>query len=308
MDTLTLYKYRPLDERALEIVRSLRLWFPFAASLNDTFEFSVPVYIRIGPEELVQHYLKRFKLTEVSHKVLGAMMAHGGGGEIPLTDQFAKDFIGASAANRSLFYMAMVHHLNSEGMAIAEIAKRLRLDQDAELVNVLLSELRGAYDANQAVGRQLGVLSLSASNADPLMWAHYADSCRGICLGITFDVDELAESDFLPLWVQYLEELPQLSPGEFFDVRKANLMDLLKLFYGTKHTSWSHEQEFRLVSRQGNVGLPVPGKITEVVLGEKVDADRARAAIAVIREATSARILKMMREPGTWRYRPFALV
>jgi hypothetical protein len=137
------------------------------------------------------------------------------------------------------------------------------------------------------------------------MWAHYGESCKGMCIGIAFDVDELVQSDFIPLWVEYSEELPLLGASVFFDRQPANVMEMLKIFYATKHVAWKHEAEFRLVSKGGDILLNVPGRITEVILGEKVSNGDAQSVLAAIKGRTGAKFLKMMREPGTWKYRAY---
>jgi hypothetical protein len=82
-------------------------------------------------------------------------------------------------------------------------------------------------------------------------------------------------------------------------------MDMLKIFCATKHIAWKHEAEFRLVSKKGDVALDLPGRIIEVILGEKVSDANARSAHAADQGRTGTRFLKMMREPGTWRYRAY---
>jgi len=60
-------------------------------------------------------------------------------------------------------------------------------------------------------------------------------------------------------------------------------MDMLKIFYATKHVSWKHEAEFRLVSKTGDIALNVSGRFTEVILGEKVSDTDAQSVLAAIK-------------------------
>jgi len=282
------------------------MWFSMPAKLNDTFEFSLPLFVHLTPLELVEHFEKRFKIDYVAPTLLGEMMKHGGAKSFPATEQFLRDFLNATDAdNRTLFVIALVHFLREQGLTTQVIAERLDLAGNSELRERLERELREAYDKNQDIGRYCGILSLSAKNNDPLMWAHYADSCKGMCIGVTLDVDELARSDFIPLWVKYADELPVLGASAFFERQPANVMDMLKVFYATKYSAWKYEAEFRLVSKRGDLALDLPGRITEVILGEKVSDTDARNALAAIQERTGTKFLKMMREPGTWKYRAY---
>jgi hypothetical protein len=82
---------------------------------------------------------------------------------------------------------------------------------------------------------------------------------------------------------------------------------MLRLFYGTKHVSWRHEHEFRLLAPQSNVLYDVPGHITDVILGEKMTADCIGAVLEALRDSPNIRVSKMMRHPGSWRYQRYIL-
>jgi hypothetical protein len=55
-----------------------------------------------------------------------------------------------------------------------------------------------------------GVLSLSEINDDPLMWAHYADAHRGICIGLTEALMPYRGQHFAPTRVSYVPEVPKV--------------------------------------------------------------------------------------------------
>ena len=305
METITLYKYRAINDWSLDTLRSTRMWFSLPAKLNDTFEFSLPVFISMSPSELVEHYEKRFTLDYAAPELLAAMMTHGGSDSFSVTDQFVQSFLSSTEENRSLFVIAAIHFLREQGLTTQDIVSKLTLDLNSELASCLERELREAYYRNQDIGLLCGVLSLSGRNDNALMWAHYADSCKGMCIGVTFVVDDLVNSDFIPLWVDYADELPVLDASQFFDHGQQNVMDMLKLFYCTKHTAWSHEAELRLIARRGDVLLELPGTITEVILGEKTDQPAAQQVLDAIHDRSAITFSKMMREPGTWKYRAY---
>jgi hypothetical protein len=171
----------------------------------------------------------------------------------------------------------------------------------------LEGELRKAYERNQAIGQRRGVLSLSGRYDDSLKWAHYADSRRRICIGFDFDIDALVESDFIPFWVDYADELPVLDPGRFFDGDHASVMDMLKIFHGANNTAWKHEAEFKLVSKKGDLALDLPGRINEVILGEKITTSDVQKVLAALEGRDGAKFFKMIREPGTRKYRAYGI-
>lgn len=94
--------------------------------------------------------------------------------------------------------------------------------------------------------QRFGVYSLSASGTHPLLWAHYADHHRGVCLH--FD-SETGNSPFaLARRVLYQEQRPSIPiPLE------AQERDLIVDWSGlTKAAWWSYEMEYRLFLSDGD--------------------------------------------------------
>ena len=81
------------------------------------------------------------------------------------------------------------------------------------------------------MAQRFGILCFSKGWSNPVLWSHYADGHRGICLG--FDVP--AEGLLRP--IRYVSErtpLPMPPTPEAMD----------ELLF-TKHTDWSYEEEWR---------------------------------------------------------------
>ncbi|MES2434978.1 MAG: DUF2971 domain-containing protein [Pseudomonadota bacterium] len=131
----------------------------------------------------------------------------------------------------------------------------------------------------KSFGEKAGIISFSATWRNPLLWGHYGDNHRGICLG--FDVPENAA-----LKVNYVSERLSASP---------NYVDMGKLRFpvelaATKFDHWGYEEEYRLVSWLGAKD-PVTGlffapfqkdlKLQEVIFGAqcKVPLDDIEALV-----------------------------
>jgi len=56
---------------------------------------------------------------------------------------------------------------------------------------------------------------------------------------------------------------------------------------------------------KGDVAIEVPGTITKVILGEKASDEDAQKVYDAIKGQRGTKLLKMMREPGTWKYRSY---
>ena len=96
---------------------------------------------------------------------------------------------------------------------------------------------------NQRLGKSHGMLCFSEAWSDPVIWAHYSDKHRGLCLGFEIENDEEKE-------VIYVDERQDLDDKDLI----ANVGIPIWLY--TKYSKWDYEQEIRWWLR-----LPAPVKI-----------------------------------------------
>jgi len=117
-------------------------------------------------------------------------------------------------------------------LKISEISD---LNDPFELISCDLSKpahIKAMLEMRDELTRNRGLLCFSRAWTNPLLWAHYADKHRGICLGFDLNVD-----DDMARAVDYVEErFPwQEPPTEEFT---------LKLLW-TKFEGWKYEDEVR---------------------------------------------------------------
>jgi hypothetical protein len=92
------------------------------------------------------------------------------------------------------------------------------------------SKRMALYRARKVWSRTRGVLCFSADWRDPVIWAHYSDKHRGLCLG--FDIPDKAGQK-----VRYISERLQLPEKLALDDANAWIF--------TKFANWSYEKEIR---------------------------------------------------------------
>lgn len=132
----------------------------------------------------------------------------------------------------------------------------------------------------------IGVLSFSLTAREPLMWTHYADEHKGICIG--FDekyienwVDEENDERHLigDVAVTYKEapdfhEVLERYAKREVSGRVTNIDhlfgDLLMPTLRTKSKHWKYEQEVRLIRHQSGPLKVSPEAIREVIVGKRV--------------------------------------
>jgi hypothetical protein len=144
-------------------------------------------------------------------------------------------------------------------------------------------------EASVGAMEKLRVLSLSKSDVNPLLWAHYADSHNGFCLG--FNPQEMQgwqNPQLRPQDVQYANQLPVLKfPSHILDsdfsdnpthIREliATLDKFLHNVAITKPKEWSVEEEMRIVTKHPMQGTSIkflPNGLEEVTFGLNMSLD-----------------------------------
>jgi hypothetical protein len=161
------------------------------------------------------------------------------------------------------------------------------LNDDFEFIGLALGEkedriaLRGM---RRHMDCKSGVLCMSKAWDSPLMWAHYADSHKGMVLG--FDVPPKAFYK-----VDYVADRPKLADlglSGFDDITPEQIKTLTR----TKAAGWSYEQEYRAFLALG-AGQEIDGKthhfvpfweklrLRQVIVGSRFEYSRQVVADAV---------------------------
>lgn len=89
----------------------------------------------------------------------------------------------------------------------------------------------------QNASKVLGIVCLSSDWRHPMMWGHYANCHRGICLG--FDTDTASKVD-------YISERPNIELSIVEQKGTEEKKEFVKMLLATKFDCWSYEKEYRL--------------------------------------------------------------
>jgi len=124
-----------------------------------------------------------------------------------------------------------------------KIARIAELNDPFELLcfDMFDPNLRKQFeDSKNAINPVLGLLCCSKSRHEPLLWSHYADKHRGICLG--FDLDE---ATCFP--VTYLPRRQVYDKKQLLELKAAG--KFVDLLWFTKYRNWYYEKEIRRVEK-----------------------------------------------------------
>lgn len=118
-----------------------------------------------------------------------------------------------------------------------------------------------------------GVCCFSKKEDNLLLWSHYGDSHKGVCL--KFNILEDPEFFFFPVNVKYMEEYPAYNHLR----NRQQILDSLML---TKAKAWSYEEEFRVIKMNTLGGKKVAKKaIVEIIFGCRCEQDFIDRIIAL---------------------------
>ena len=140
-----------------------------------------------------------------------------------------------------VYYLCDSHHaLLTIALRRMKVSRVADLNDPFELLPINLRDKRLRtllHSTREQFHQEYGVLCFSRAWSNPVLWSHYADKHRGICLG--FDVaDELIKP------ISYVPRLAQVSINSKFT--KESLVRFIKeQFLFTKFVGWQYEDEVR---------------------------------------------------------------
>ncbi len=121
-----------------------------------------------------------------------------------------------------------------------------------------------------------GICSFSKARKNQLMWSHYADEHKGVCIGFIEQKIRPQGSHIYPIDVTYQDKYPFENIIERFNYfenfpgmnnLKAITGDILISILGTKYTSWKYERERRLVFAKSVAQKFEPEAVNSIAFG-----------------------------------------
>lgn len=131
-----------------------------------------------------------------------------------------------------------------------------------------------------------GVCCFTAKKDNLLMWAHYADYHKGICLGFEKNIKFKVKNNgviSMPKKVTYSEKRPKV---DFLNFNKINEINPFTSTLYTKSEEWRYEEEYRCVSLRyiGEVSY-APSNLKQIILGAKMpekEKDEVRQLVKIL--------------------------
>ena len=222
----SLFKYRPLCKNTLSCLEHDSVWISPAESQNDPFESSL------------FYNDKEFALSIYTS---------------PTFKNEFKDIYGIEITNRET--EDIIANLNPE-KRFREICKMKGIDR-------IYNDLSGfrknqAYSFISIIKREIMLSSFSERKDSILMWSHYSDKHKGICIEYDFSAEPYILSFLEP--INYSNKLISLSKA----FGKKDFSELVRIAAITKAKDWKYEKEWRIVfpnKSSGHFKVPLPKAI-----------------------------------------------
>ncbi|EIZ0690084.1 TPA: DUF2971 domain-containing protein [Vibrio parahaemolyticus] len=260
----TLYKYRALrvrnnesnviDERLINSLLKEEIWISSPDSFNDPFDCN------LRPCELGVNWEERL------------------GDQVSVFDNSPKKLLELLRNERP--NLKDIPDAQSLKIIEAMFSEDLR-DKSMHILREGLIDKLWTKFKNQA--ESIGVYSLSETQDNPLLWAHYGDEHRGFCVEYERNRDNQLGDEGYTFPVRYSYEYPNISMSDIVhldDLENDGNLSVDQTFVGaimlTKSDHWAYEKEWRIVCNGNNMLCEAPGQITSLIFGLRMPEEDRR--------------------------------
>lgn len=247
-----LYKYRPFGVNSLRAITEAEVFYARPTSFNDPLDCDPTIDMDIDRVHL-ERLLYRMLLQRKS-------------------DEEARQDIG------------YLRYMSSE-------YGDYRTEPDVEnyLKRMVTNDIKRELDREMG---DKGVLSLSATWQSGLMWSHYADEHRGIC--IEYDTRDqvhtrLKKVDYKGQRAIKASELFRWKVKEDTEAEQR----VLKTYFYTKSGEWRYEREWRDVS-DGNGVNDVPFRMTAILFGQRCNSAVVTSIVKLLNDHPEIKIWQVL--------------
>ncbi|HLO96053.1 MAG TPA: DUF2971 domain-containing protein [Burkholderiaceae bacterium] len=173
--------------------------------------------------------------------------------------------------------------------------------------------------------QSLGILSLSRTPTDPLLWSHYSAGHSGLCLEfdgalleidsvfIRDDVSYLPRPPYVDLFLKMTEELGEFfrpwdnyqhSPEQADKFYTLQLSRLMRANLLVKSEKWKYEEEHRLITTRPGLAMFSPKALIRVIRGTKMAESDRETLASILRHPDYSHVLvcDAVHVPGTFEF------
>jgi hypothetical protein len=239
-----LYKYRAFSSWTLDMLVLDELHFSDPSTFNDPLDTRPSLKANLKPQELEQ-LLVQMADQRIGQEMQGHAQSLGYRGPKTL------EHIGRRSRRQISYMLKEIHYLASDPERISPEPLKSMLAQ------ALQDELMRQYGK--------GIFALAERSDCPLMWSHYGDQHKGICVGYSIPPDAAKDLHQISYGGSRLVSARDVQAMVGGDESARQRVDQAILF--TKAADWQYEREWRLIGARGSQWSRL--ELKEVVFGLK---------------------------------------
>ena len=237
-----LYKYRKLNNRTLDMLLNDQVYFADPSTFNDPLDTRPSLEPDVENEKLEKIYRELVKLrTDAEMRAAAKSLRYRG----PRTTEH----IRRQSRRQADRQVKQIEFYSEDAHYDSEDSKRNHLRRAIE------SELFRQFDR--------GIVSLAQGSLCPLMWSHYADQHRGVCIG--YSVPPHAKIDLHEVRYQGDRLVRAFSVAAMLEGSQEARNEVDQAVLLRKAGSWNYEREWRLFGPLGLQNSPL--ELEEIIFG-----------------------------------------
>lgn len=237
-----LYKYRPFNDHVLDMLLFDRLFYSDPSAFNDPLDTKPSLNCDISTEEL-EDVLSALVEQRTRAELTAAAKA------IMYSGPKTIDHIEVQSRKRSHQVIADIRYDATNPEYDSEDPEQFLLAHSIE------AELLQRFDK--------GIVSFATSDVCPLMWSHYGDQHKGICVG--YSVRQEAWQSLYRVKYGHARTVNARDVQAMLAGNDAARRRVDEAVFVRKAVAWRYEHEWRLIGSRGLQDSPL--ELEEVVFG-----------------------------------------
>ena len=238
-----LFKYKAFNADSMELILADYLYFANPAQFNDPLDCKTSIVDDINSEDELKEILAMLYNRSIEKKLQEAAKQLRYNGPKTL-----EKISTLSQSETDMFIMNLYGNFEVFG-------------EGGVTINQVLTNAIGKM---VLAGYNKGVLSLAERNDCPLMWSHYADNHKGICLG--YEVPDNVKNIIKP--INYTGESREITTSQIramLNDESSAKIAIEDAIFLRKASDWKYEKEWRMISSVGIQNAQL--NLTEIIFG-----------------------------------------
>ncbi|MCP2121519.1 UNVERIFIED_ORG: hypothetical protein J2Y93_001564 [Pantoea agglomerans] len=224
-----LFKYKSFNSDCMELIIADYLYFANPNQFNDPLDCKVSIFDDIQDEEQLKNILS------ILYQRIAEEKLNNAANNLHYNGPKTRDKISLLSKSES-------------DRMIADLYQQFDFyDDEPFSVTGTLANLIGKIILS---GYSNGVLSLAQDCNCPLMWSHYADNHKGLCLGYT--IPDKAKVKIRP--INYTSNSRDIKTSQILKMLNGDTnakLEIEKAIFLRKASPWQYEKEWRMISKIG---------------------------------------------------------